>query len=664
MRLAVILIVIMYGLLGSVWEQSGQPFTQAGIQAVFLIDDNGTTAMYSMQYVDPLEDEIHWVFPIPPGAASVTSTSSYLTTFIGFATEPEIEPPHRFRMDCELSPRLVFGDGTVPRPIYVLPSTSQFEILDSAEAARRFIAKADLSLTADSIEALSAYEQQGYTFAALTVYPDLTAPQPDGFWNSINVHVTPTIVVEYPGSEPILPLAIRSAQTAAHLDNFDQPDILPVNVYLFADTAYAPANTSILSADLSDIARGTNQLENTMRLYAGDPIFFDELDPNYYAYLLREIGGLVQPAFVAEFADAPPVPAHRRQSPAAERAIQQLEQIASDYRFLTRWRTFLTTDEPVPDVTFAPSEDVPSGRLSLSSFVDDAWFYGCTSRRLSDSELDSRLPRGRTRINDIRLSVAHPEHWVMSRLEETGDTFTVAFAPEAIAAGTTGLESLGYPVLFIQRVEQSGGDADIYPRLQNGEPPLWDAPEACLSRAFYQPSPNAVPVADFIVDQPLRSIRLAVFTTPDDCESNLLLYTDLLAYAASFQYFLSGELRHTLFVGDLIHLTALGYPEGWIESIVDGMRLMSPDAQPYQSGPAIRLISRRTAESEFSTTRLNGGEIVPFENDTRSGYLLGTFDQFVPLVEFSAPRTVFEAHASLLALMAETAWVVGPPTAN
>ena len=79
---------------GAVHAQETDPFIESGISALFVVDDDTTTAMYSFSYVEPSQTEIRWLMPLPPGSSAPQLTTGWMTTVAEFQTEPIIEPPY------------------------------------------------------------------------------------------------------------------------------------------------------------------------------------------------------------------------------------------------------------------------------------------------------------------------------------------------------------------------------------------------------------------------------------------------------------------------------------------------------------------------------------------------------------------------------------------
>ena len=97
------------------------------------------------------------------------------------------------------------------------PTTASYRSLSLADAALIFLQDGGLSVTKTQRDAITSYVEQGYTFAGLTITPAAKVKNPPAFYNSIDVYLSPTVVVTYPGTEPIFPTGLRAASVERHL---------------------------------------------------------------------------------------------------------------------------------------------------------------------------------------------------------------------------------------------------------------------------------------------------------------------------------------------------------------------------------------------------------------------------------------------------------------
>ncbi|MFN8531047.1 MAG: hypothetical protein U0670_20790 [Anaerolineae bacterium] len=165
-------------------------------------------------------------------------------------------------------------------------------------------------------------------------------------------------------------------------------------------------------------------------------------------------------------------------------------------------------------------------------------------------------------------------------------------------------------------------------------------------------------------------MQIALLSSVEDCTANQALYADLLRYPETYQYFLSPELRHTLFSGDVVFsLIAIGYPDGWIETIdSEYHRVILPFGAAYAQSPAVR-VYRPSQVDDGQTDALFGVSLediptqtpIEFSNRGRHGYLRRSSGAYGSVIEYSAPSDQFAANAELLHRMATTTWNADPP---
>jgi hypothetical protein len=659
--------------------QNDARLIQSSLDAVFAVDaiNQRTTAMYSFGYTTTA-DEVRWLLPLPPDAENVELRAALLPIYAQTLTEPQIEPPYQDK--CDLSPVFIRGDGYLPFPYYFEPADQEITLLDTADDAQAFLAEGDIALNPTQIAALTTYAEQGYTFAAVTMIPNENAETTENIFGGENLHRSPVIAIEYAGVEPVLPLSFRSETLATHLANYDASGMMTATAYIFADVPYQPGNAAVFEPDLTRIGGVPHELLNTMRLTVSAGPFFNELDPVYISQVRAGLRAAGELAFVTELIGQSGEAEGRDPTANEQAAIDSFNQLRASYSTLTRLRTFINEDQIVPDAVFVPAPDAPDVRMDLTS-VDGAAYWGCTSRTLYDTEREARLPDGRTYLDALRLSVAHPEDWQLSViLDAEAEAPIYVLSPQPVTAGMVWAAERGQgrvPMFLAQAINtryefsEDGFGVDMIDRAQD-----WfigsaaDEPRTtALENAFMilHPSPEAEDAfngpAHFI-----RAVRVALLTSDADWQANAALYQDMLIYSGSYQYFLSDELRHTLFIGSLYNLVALGYPDGWIETRnADDERLLLPDDADYDEAPAVRVRTLLLNDEAEGLVRdwydlpndsdLTEGALIPFAADGRRGYLLWTNSHAAPLIEFSAPSAIYDQYARLLVMMARARYL-------
>jgi hypothetical protein len=660
------------------------PFAQVGLNAIFMVDAaaNRTTAMYSFSYTTPPDDAIRWVLPLPPGSDSVRLGDSEMVMLAQYLTEPNIEPPQK---PCELSPKFSFADGVVPGPYYWGSVRETLHMFSRTEEVQAFVADGGFSLNAGAASALDAYAEQGYSFAGLTVSPDreASAPYADDMGRSTDVYLSPLVVAEYPGTEPILPLGFRSTAVATYLDGYNAEAIMPVTAYIFADLPYQSANAGVFQPDLTQMPPGENELANTMRLIDGGGPFAHALDYAYYGLIQQDMDEMDRLAFALEFVGQPDNA--NRFTPVGEEGQASLDAINrqwASYPILTRLRTFIQTDQVVPDVVFTPSPGETDFQVNLSEAIDPVWYWGCTSRRLYDPALEARLPAGRTYIEDLRLSLAHPEGWQLIALDWYQRRIYV-ISPETVTVDDLDrMESGGDgPPMLVSEAVQTRYDEKSYCGLFD---PTWERFIRITEGAFRRaPARNGLTIIwpdQFIWSScdaetvPIDAVKVVLLSSFADWAANESLYNDMLAYAGTYQFYLSAGLRHTLFLRQLSYPVALGYPDGWLENgTVDGDRVLMPADAVYDHSPAARIRSIYPKDEAPATLAawygvpdsldLSVDQVIPFETDERRGYIVWLAGSEMPTIEFSAPNAQFAEYTDLLRLMASsvrTEWGESP----
>lgn len=652
--------------------QNSNSFVQTELNAIFVVDAdrNTTTAMVGFSYVEPVASEIQWVIPLPPGAVMTGLANPLFLVYAGHLTEPLIEPPLAFPLACSLSIQNTFGDGYLPTPQYFPPDDAGVESLNLADDVINFLSASDQQLTANQQAALNDYEAQGYTFAGIHLTPESTQPSLDAMWANANIHLSNMVTIEYPGTEPVFPLAFYANDVASHLANYDYDRTMTVTAYVFADIPYAPANLPTFVPDLSRIDPLPSEIEYTMQLTYGNSVFFNMLDPDYYQLMRNAIESNGGEAFVGEYIGEAQAWSREGRTALESTAIDRYNEIIDGHPVVSRWRTFIAEGQSASDLILAPAPDLPSFKMALQDYVDPAWFFGCTTRKLYDADVEERLPAGRTNIEPLHLALAHPDDWVLTELEDDTETVYV-LSPVTVTyemLTTMREERTGPPMLVVQGIEQDVSQVEVFEQVQAGRLPVVDEPSACAAKAYFLPSPHAVTQGDISPSAPLNSNLVTLLSTLEDCAANESMYQDMLDYAESFQYFLSPELRHTLFVGELNRIFAVGYPDGWVESVIgDETRLIAPEGAAYEDAPAVLIPNWRAADDEtdwlerYGLTALPEGILTPFEADGRRGFVVRTYGFFAPVVEFSAPTDHFETYADLLRLIADTAWITPPP---
>lgn len=674
-RAALIILLVVSLLIAAIpgQAQSAPEFVQAGLDAIFVVDHAAgtTTALYSIRYTgNPAE--VRWVFPIPADATKVALQTWSMALTLEVATEPSIEPPP---YPCRLSTRYTIGEGVIPGPMDYGPGGAEVPVrLDSADAVLSWLAAGSVPPDDQQRAALESYAQQGFTFVGIQFAPQTGEPEPDDFWVSTNVQHSPTLLVEYPGNAVRLPLQFRAGRAASHLASDDLDGLMPVTAYIFARTPYTPQNYQPLTIDLTRIESGFNLLASTLHLTYDPLIISGSLDPAYDHLVLEANQQANGQGMVVEYVgqphlDSPPPPIQDDPAFAAWR-----QSLADRGLVLTRARTFISPEQNLPDPTFLPAPGAPNFKMDLSTAVDPAWFWGCTSRKLIDPALEARLPAGRTRIDPLHLYVAHPEGWVLSDLEN--DLYVLAPQPVTYAMLSDMENNRGGPPMFafkkfsLPYVLLPDGMVAVPDPAFTWFTKTSNRPDSSPARnayALYWPTISALLSVDLDGWESARvkGVQMVIMSTYADWVTNGSLYDDMLLYASTYQYFTSPDLRHTLFMGDLTDLLEIGYPDGWIETLnADRQRLILPGGTSNPAESPYILVRSGPFEDDQAAAQwlkdnygLDGrgefGTPQPFAANGRRGYVVATQNtRDAPYIEVSAPTAVYDQYADLLATIA------------
>jgi hypothetical protein len=646
------------------FTQPPDTFIQTQLDAVFIInaDTNTTTALYTIAYIQtPSAPEIRWLFPIPPHATQVSLAPNITHTLLDQQTEAQIEPP--VNPICQLTPIETYGHGFNPQVVFFDPIDAELLHFETPESAWDWFDSEAIPMA----ESAQNYEH----FAGVRIIPQQDNPvgvPQNHYWGGYGLNTSATLRVDYAGTEPFLPVGFHAQNLAIYQNNYDKPNHLNLNVYIIADHAYTAQNWHALSIDLSDLRDGP-QVDSIMQDFDGTGTFFNTLDYIYYNRLLQDLSTMNGQVFSTEYVGNVPPSAESMREQTESREF--FDQITAGYSTLTRLRSFISPDAAIPDPTFAPLTIAPQRfRYRLQNFVDPAVYYGCTTRVLHDPDLESRLPEGRTYIPDLQIHLAHPQGWVLSAISET----LFALAPEPLTyEALNALENgqSGPPVLLLEAftLEPDQTPASTFYRDNTADAFTQDHPVESSAnsqravRVFY-PATAPTDILDAWRLPPARGVRAMLITSRADDAENEALYQDMLSYIATRQFWLSPELRHTVFVGEGETLVQVGYPEDWTEHFsqdhkTEGLlRPIAPDpAQPHiklmQILPAYDL---ETLQADYALEDLTfwqnpQTEYRDFETPTRRGYLI---HNGVYLIEASVNAEHFDTYAPQLETLIQT----------
>jgi hypothetical protein len=689
--LSLLVLALLLGVWGSpltAQERESAGVIQTSLDALYIVDtaNDSTTAYYSVTWLWETDAPARWVFPIPGDAISVETVDSDWFQYLSWGTNPYISPPYN-ESPCQLGYYGSNGGGFLTAPRYHPTQRNTLERWTNPDRVMEWLGQPPLSPSLR--DDLQRYQGEGYTFVTLESQSTRSIPAVDSIVNA-NLLRSAAIKVVYPGVEVRLPIALRADQSTLYLSEYDyeQQGQMPVAVYILADVPYTVANYANLPLDLNQIKSGVNFLqENIRRLYT--PSLW--LEPQYYALFQAGLQAAKGQGFVTEFR----LPSDRWSGPFGGDqvmvAVQSLQPPASLNR-LTQFRTFLMAGQPLPDPVFSPQPDLPDFVMRVPDVVDQARFWGCSSRWLIDDALETRLPSGRTYIEPLRQYVAYPEEWIMTPLSET----VYAFAPVAVDWDMVMNMEYGGdepPMLLLEKFEipylASGDnqpDADCTGCPYATPKPIefsWRPVNPAFNwfRRANDPTPQGIPMrnaisiywplwngarglADYDFTPVAQGVRAVMMSTVDDWAANGALYNDLLTYLTKYQFYTSGQLRHTLFLGSLNNLVELGYPEGWEETVENEDRYIHPEsANQIGDGPYV-FVPKETwgddieaqIQADYGIETITLNTPMPFETDTRRGYVfhIDGYVYWQGIIEISAPIDRYPEYADTLDLIAQS----------
>ncbi len=243
-----------------------------------------------------------------------------------------------------------------------------------------------------------------------------------------------------------------------------------------------------------------------------------------------------------------------------------------------------------PDPTFAAAADVPdvARLIDLDEHVDPLLFWGCSSRTYPDLPPETTLPPQRFHLAELQLDLRVPDGWMMN-------TFTIPVTDEEPWAVVDSMQQL-----YVLAPQPAGagevaaffaGESPTFPMLLIMPTEGFVSPEyldfwidAYLTAAFggdiTQPvTPPSARLRYMASDRhargPIEGVYIAVLTSDADWAAHEALYTAMLNYADSYQFYLHPEFQHTLFLNgpwfdyrEPEFFTHIPYPTDWIEHTI------------------------------------------------------------------------------------------------
>ncbi len=331
-----------------------------------------------------------------------------------------------------------------------------------------------------------------------------------------------------------------------------------------------------------------------------------------------------------------------------------------DGRYLTHLRGYVHLTDIAPDAVLVPDiehiTELPPV-VDLNDYVDPLIYRGCSTRTIRDDEnpyftrpfemIEPDLPTGYFRpLGSDAFALRYPENWVVSDIDYVSPVedyeqpvLKTVIAPVPLTSA-----------MFAQIV---AGELAIpvFVRVQESEFPPYQGIKSC----------NTV-IAEFLgTDSPLRAdhctamtwpyafsiikAHMAILTTDADWTANEAMYQAMLDYPTTYQYALSPNLRHTLFLNqygkDVFarasdSSTQVGYPNGWVESTQsNGSIRIAPEEAVADEPPFIHIMPSVRIVGHYPSTFRRQGHLSNIVHHLRQFY---TFE--VPMVIANLEKSV------------------------
>ena len=549
------------------------PIDQNAERIIFTVNGDGTmTAIVGIGYEGNAED-FSWVVPVPsPPELDVADTTS-LDNLQQLSTpnfiEPDLFPCHIFADFPGMGGGggLFIEKGNVGPYDYVIIGGRDVEELVTWLRDNSYRVEPEME------PIIAQYVEEGMLFLAMKLSQES------------EVGDIQPIVMTYKSEQPMIPLRLTAI---AATDN------MPVLVWIFGESQYLPVNYTHAEVDYSQL-EGVHQVRGmSVDIQPFDWFFWS--GRSEYQVLLDEIQNEYDgQAFVTEMAlpTATLLDEEYRLSNLVPSFIIQgdplLTDLMTNFSYVTRLRAQLSPEQMTVDPVFAPApqEDDVIPVIEMNDYVDPLDFYGCSSRTVISDETRDLLPDGALRLDEQGLVLRYPADWVMSEFtlpvryqsEEEGSE-VIAFSPEPVTEETflAFFEGEATPPMFY-----IFPDLRVYSWSRNGGMDM-------LYREVLAWDDERIPSDDIsAMNLPVFArVRLNPFTerfgaalNPQGAHFGILaddetwaeqgeMFTAMLDYAGSFDYYLDDALQHTLFLApdnyDLVHARMyVPYPNNWTE---------------------------------------------------------------------------------------------------
>lgn len=558
------------------------------LHALFNVDDQaGTiTAIYYVQEYVGSAQRFVWLIPVPDSQPKVDLIRRFYVPLDDEAS-PEIRAPDPYCTGIYFGyyGRGLVGDGGGSTSDRITPDS--YSVI-SGENVLAWLRQNDYSTTDETVTILSDYIIHGMSFVAFSLQQ-----AEDSTSGTIA-----TIMITYHADTLSIPLRLVAANvsTDAFPDKqsyYRLRDRFPISVSIIGDTFYHPTNYENLEVDFHDL-RNLSAVSYPVSTYpvpgfpVGRTVFYEE------AYkLLHNSSGQ---AFVKVYAGTTDKFLQNwRYDEYNDAMSEQIKQSLAESKYITRFYGLIPLDKLTTDPAFEPSPDSFEmlEQVDLKDYVDPLAFWGCSSRNLEEStplyhpdrfaadqfvpyaSIKDSLPAGSTFMGDAGFSARYPAGWVESKF--TLNDFAVhVFAPQVVNVDVLtsfSKEKNAFPMFLVAplRLVNCLRIPFEWTVTQN---PNSNTNSNC--REFTPPFTDSTP------------FTLILLTSDEDWQTNEKLYTAMLDFPFTYQYFLSDKLRYTLFLDDSASLE-IPYPEGWSDRVLQpGVITIAPD-DSFTSSASIQI---------------------------------------------------------------------------
>lgn len=659
--------LLLLALPGVVWACGGfffpdSPVRQSSEQVIITVNGDGTlTAVIGISY-DGEASEFSWLLPVP-SVPTVEVAEDATLDLLQEVTNPTFTTPYNACSALRSTAEGLGGGGggggglVGPYEYTILGGTPEEDVVG-------WLKDNNYTVSEEAEGIIQDYLDEGLYFIAMRLQPDASVGD-----------IQP-VKITFEAEVPVIPF--RLAGIAA-------TETVPVYAWIFADTPYQAANYANITPDFSTLAgfQGVAALSDPrLSTFKSNPLLL-------YDQLRRDIAAPYDGrAFITEYLNDP------KNLPFDALTDPLLAEFAARFDYVTRLRVELTPEQMTDDMAFEPAPDLApvSNQIDLNDHIENPLdYWGCHNEDiLTEAEWAALADTTSSRLEFIHMDIRYPNDWQLQHFEVEGsgsnliqDIWTASPQPLTAEEATSLIDGavMPFPVLL------------IYPSDED-----WFSPETIWMPLYEQGFGQGLMMrtvrtpTDFAnyydfeseISKFYTASLVALISSPEDRQTNADLYSAMVSYAGSYQYYLAEDLPHTLFTtGQRVDFgyasdiyAFVGYPAEWSASIdKDHIITIADPANP--EGAYIRMTPlptdpeggsimsfdnvNDTAEKMFGLPadtdwygedgyQCNGTLSIPFEQDGRYGFvrIMGSY-----WIEISAPVEDTEA-SELLAHLSDS----------